>query len=282
MSTPGWYDDGTGRQRWWDGQQWGPFADAVPARGTGVGLAPRPRGLAIAALVVGIVAFLAGWVPVLGLILGAVAALLGIIALAKKQPKGLGVTGLVLGAIAVIVSLAMTIGFSTFLASRDPEPRPVASSAPVESPAPADTGEEAEAPVEEQPAPPAIDLAAFQTLEDRDFALIAKDPDSYSGQNIILYGSIMQFDSATGRCAMIISTAATQKEMSFDYEQNVMAVSGDENTECPVFDPLVENDHVKLWVTIEQSFSYDTQIGGNTTVPLVTVWQAELLPATEY
>ncbi|MGB3373679.1 MAG: DUF2510 domain-containing protein, partial [Microbacterium sp.] len=23
MSTPaGWYDDGSGRQRWWDGQQW--------------------------------------------------------------------------------------------------------------------------------------------------------------------------------------------------------------------------------------------------------------------
>lgn len=20
--TPGWYDDGTGRQRWWDGQSW--------------------------------------------------------------------------------------------------------------------------------------------------------------------------------------------------------------------------------------------------------------------
>lgn len=22
MSNPGWYDDGAGRQRWWDGQQW--------------------------------------------------------------------------------------------------------------------------------------------------------------------------------------------------------------------------------------------------------------------
>lgn len=37
-TTPpaGWYDDGSGRQRWWDGQQWGPFAEqeassAVPA-----------------------------------------------------------------------------------------------------------------------------------------------------------------------------------------------------------------------------------------------------------
>ncbi|MFS0853287.1 hypothetical protein [Microbacterium sp. 179-I 3D4 NHS] len=36
MTTPnttpaGWYDDGSGRQRWWDGQQWGNFADEVSA-----------------------------------------------------------------------------------------------------------------------------------------------------------------------------------------------------------------------------------------------------------
>ena len=23
---PGWYDDGSGAQRWWDGYAWGPFA----------------------------------------------------------------------------------------------------------------------------------------------------------------------------------------------------------------------------------------------------------------
>lgn len=27
----GWYDDGSGRQRWFDGQQWGIFADEMPA-----------------------------------------------------------------------------------------------------------------------------------------------------------------------------------------------------------------------------------------------------------
>src|SRR5690606_10346314 len=35
MSTPaGWYDDGSGRQRWWDGTQWTDhFADAAQAGG---------------------------------------------------------------------------------------------------------------------------------------------------------------------------------------------------------------------------------------------------------
>lgn len=81
---------------------------------------------------------------------------------------------------------------------------------------------------------------------------------------------------------MLISTAATQKEMSYEYEQNVMAYAGDGSTNCPTFDPLVEGDNVKVWATVEKTSSYHTQIDGNTTVPLIQVWQAELLPATEY
>lgn len=35
---PGWYDDGSGRHRWWDGQSWGDVAvsSATPASGVGV------------------------------------------------------------------------------------------------------------------------------------------------------------------------------------------------------------------------------------------------------
>lgn len=29
--TPGWYDDGTGRQRWWDGAAWQMYAPEAPA-----------------------------------------------------------------------------------------------------------------------------------------------------------------------------------------------------------------------------------------------------------
>ena len=34
MSVPaGWYDDGSGRQRWWDGSAWGVYAqDVSPPR----------------------------------------------------------------------------------------------------------------------------------------------------------------------------------------------------------------------------------------------------------
>ena len=33
MSAPaGWYDDGTGRQRWWDGNAWGVYAEEVSSK----------------------------------------------------------------------------------------------------------------------------------------------------------------------------------------------------------------------------------------------------------
>jgi hypothetical protein len=74
-------------------------------------LAPSPRsaGLAITALIIGIVAFVSGWVPVWGLIVGGAGVALGAIALAKKQSVGMAITGLILGGLAFLTSLVTTI-----------------------------------------------------------------------------------------------------------------------------------------------------------------------------
>lgn len=70
---------------------------------------PKPRrGLAITALILGILAMLIAVVPVLGAVLGIVSIILAAIALKKRQPKGLSVTGLVLGIVATIISAVMT------------------------------------------------------------------------------------------------------------------------------------------------------------------------------
>ena len=97
-----------------------PYGPAAP-RGTGTLPPPpygvRPKGLAIAALVVGIVAFLSGLVPVFGLIAGAAAVVLGILALRRAQGKGMAITGLSLGAVAAVTSLFVTIAFAAALSS---------------------------------------------------------------------------------------------------------------------------------------------------------------------
>jgi hypothetical protein len=67
------------------------------------------NGFAITALVVGIVAFLFGWTGVFGLVLAIVAVVFAIVALTKKQSKGMAITGLVLGGIALLTALFVTL-----------------------------------------------------------------------------------------------------------------------------------------------------------------------------
>jgi hypothetical protein len=68
-----------------------------------------PKGLAIGALVAGIVAAVLGWAPFAGLLVGIVAIVLGVLALRKGQSKVLAIIGIVLGIGGALVSLFFTI-----------------------------------------------------------------------------------------------------------------------------------------------------------------------------
>lgn len=180
-----------------------------------------------------------------------------------------------------------------------PPPLPVAqgpSSAPAASEAPTESNAADEAPDSTpsavatptptpaiEPVPdPGPDLASFQPLDERAFALLARDPDAHVGQSLIVTGVVTQFDAATGRCGFLASVGHDRTTNSYDYPQNAVFAAGDGEEECPVLDDVVEDDHVQLWVTSLGSYSYDTQIGGNTTVPSFEVHQVEQLPKQEY
>lgn len=73
------------------------------------------NGLAITALVLGIVAFCIGWTGPFGLVVAIAAIVFGIIGLVKKQSKGMGITGLILGGLALITALIVTmVGVAIF------------------------------------------------------------------------------------------------------------------------------------------------------------------------
>jgi len=158
MSTPtqipaGWYDDGSGAQRWWDGQQWTDAPVVAPAAGT-----PAPsasKTFAIVALIVGGVAFLLGLVPVLGVLLGATAILFGLLALRAHQPKVLSIIGIALGGVAALTSIIATIGLVVLPPSLSPAALPgIATSQSAEAPVPDDSITEqptAEEPVADEP-----------------------------------------------------------------------------------------------------------------------------------
>lgn len=126
-------------------------------------VAKKPSGLAVAALVVGICAFLSGLLPVFGALVGVVAVVLGVLALRKHQSKGMSVTGLVLGGVAVIASIGMTAGLGALMSSpssggsvasvtRSAEPTDEATSMPPEPEETPEAEAAAAEPVEEAPA----------------------------------------------------------------------------------------------------------------------------------
>lgn len=132
--APGWYPapHANNEQRYWDGGQWLDTPAKASDSPVSVAVAEKSaRGLALAALIVGIVAFLTGLIPVVGLLIGLAAVVVGILALIKKQPKGLAITGTVLGAIALITSIAMTAGLGAAI-NAGPRPVPASSVQPSE------------------------------------------------------------------------------------------------------------------------------------------------------
>ena len=104
------------------------------------------RGLAISALIVGIVGFLMGLLPVVGALVGIAAVVLGAIALAKKQSKGFALTGLILGAVAIIASVATTAGIGALSNEIAKNPTPSISTQTDDEEKPAAEEEEPAAP----------------------------------------------------------------------------------------------------------------------------------------
>lgn len=118
--------------------------------------------------------------------------------------------------------------------------------------------------------------ASYASISPRKFSLVAKNPDDYKGKRYLIYGVVSQFDAATGKGSFLANTGSrAYVEDWYNYDQNSM-VNGDEG----LLKNVVEDDIVKLYVTVDGSFSYDTQIGGNTTVPAFTVHKIKVIGAS--
>ncbi|SCG54907.1 hypothetical protein [Micromonospora zamorensis] len=118
-----------------------------------------------------------------------------------------------------------------------------------------------------KPKPP-----SYKTLTERQWKLIAKDPDGYLGKTYVVYGRVTQFDAATGTDSFRADVAHRRMAEDYDYETNTI-LNGSESD----LDNLVEDDIFRANVTVLGSFSYDTQTGGETTVALLQVDSIKVL-----
>lgn len=332
----------TGESHWWDGSKWGappaPEPAAAPETPTTVSdtptVAPVPvpvpsrfAPLSVVTLVVAGLAFLIGFIPILGILAGLASIALGVLVLVKRaKPAWAGVVAIGAGTLAALTSLIVVASLwagvsspsavpeadtsSSPSATRTQTPKPVVmvvvpnvvgmtvqdATAALEAvglivaggdpqddlvtatrPAAGETIEEGTVVVLDH----AVNLGAFAETDERTFAQIAKDPDSYIGTKLIIYGSVTQFDSATGPCTMRVNTGHAITENSFEYQANTLVSSGT-STDCPVLGPIVQDDHLKIWGTVLGAYSYDTAIGGTATAILFDAVQVELLAAQEF
>ncbi|MGG5753483.1 hypothetical protein ACQ3I4_12790 [Zafaria sp. Z1313] len=110
-----------------------------------------------------------------------------------------------------------------------------------------------------------------QPVSARDLSLIVKKPDAHVLETLVVHGEITQFDAATGECIFRANIGHTNMARSWDYDHNAIFMAGDGDADCPELDDFVADDEVRITATVVSAFSYDTQIGGSTTVPLFKV-----------
>jgi len=101
----------------------------------------------------------------------------------------------------------------------------------------------------------------------RQWAKVVKNPDTYSGKRYIIYGQVTQFDSATSPDTFRADTAYTDTRGYGYFDGADTILTGDEDDLAD----LVQGAVFRASVTVVGSLNYDTQMGGKTIVPYLTV-----------
>ncbi|MEV4833176.1 hypothetical protein AB0K05_01545 [Nonomuraea sp. NPDC049486] len=119
----------------------------------------------------------------------------------------------------------------------------------------------------------------YEVLSPRGFAKLVKNPDAYTGEKFIIYGEVTQFDAATGNDVFRANSGEKklQPEYGFtSYDQNSLFAGSKDR-----LSDVVEGDVFQAYATVLGSYSYDTQIGGNTTVPSFRVDKIKVYASTK-
>ncbi|WP_409236081.1 hypothetical protein [Streptomyces sp. PA5.6] len=112
----------------------------------------------------------------------------------------------------------------------------------------------------------------YDELTAREWALIVKDPDAHDGEHYVVYGVVTQSDSATGAETIRANVDGIRHAEAYEYPTNTV-LTGDAKT----FAEVVVDDKFAAKVEVSGSISYENQLGGETTAPLLHVDSVDVL-----
>lgn len=113
-----------------------------------------------------------------------------------------------------------------------------------------------------EPPPP----VPHRAITVRDWQLIAKAPDSHVGERVTVYGTVTQFDSATGPSGFRANVDGVKHSKSYDYDTNTVL-----RGTVPQLSNVVKDDMFRADVTVGGSYSYETTLGGTLTAPVLDI-----------
>lgn len=100
--------------------------------------------------------------------------------------------------------------------------------------------------------------STFEVLDDRGWKLLNKNPDAQSGNGVIIFGKIIQFDARTGPTTFKAIVYRDQASRDNDYSLNnytIADLSGDE----AMLAEWLDDDKFSCECTIVRSEEYTTQ-----------------------
>lgn len=115
-----------------------------------------------------------------------------------------------------------------------------------------------------------VDLSEFDEIDSARWEQIARDPDSLEGERIVVFAEVTQFDSATGRDTLRANTGAVQPAGEYELETNTIIVGSED-----VVADVSQGDVLRVHAEVVGSTSYENQIGGETTAPVLAARAVE-------
>ncbi|WJV49065.1 hypothetical protein [Streptomyces flavofungini] len=124
-------------------------------------------------------------------------------------------------------------------------------------------------------APRPAPTATYDDLTAREWALIAKDPDAHVGERYVVYGVVTQADAVTGAELLRADVDGIRHTYAYEYPTNTV-LTGD----AKAFADVVADDVFVAKVEVLGTITYETQLGGETTVPSLQVDSITVTPPT--